>query len=89
MEATTLESSCSADDFLRAAAVWLERPQVLNKRLFGAVLSRGSVREGEPFTRQLLPRGRQPATEELVEIGAQSAVGPRVSCVCPVCVQTV
>lgn len=68
MEATTLESSCSAEDFLRAADVWLERPQVLNKRIFGAVLSRGSVREGEPFTRQLLPRGRQPATEELVEI---------------------
>ena len=33
-----LETNCSASDFLSAVEVWVRRPQVVNRRLLGAVI---------------------------------------------------
>ena len=33
-----LETSCSARDFLSGVDVWVKRPQVVNRRLLGAVI---------------------------------------------------
>lgn len=33
-----LETNCSANDFLSGVEVWVKRPQVVNRRLLGAVV---------------------------------------------------
>ena len=70
-----LETSCGTEDFLSGLEVWLKRPQVVNRRLLGAVLVKGdwdvggseSVRTTSEarervFVRELLPRAKNVET---------------------------
>ena len=68
-ETGSLETSCSAANFLSGVEVWLKRPQVINRRLLGAVLMDGdwdvtpdaggaSETNERIFIRQLLPRSK-------------------------------
>lgn len=65
-----LETKCSASDFLSGVDVWVKRPQVLNKRLLGAVVIEEETKrdegrdEGmvdEVLVRELLPRAKKMA----------------------------
>lgn len=65
-----LETKCSASDFLSGVDVWVKRPQVLNKRLLGAVViedetkrdeRRGKEVVDEVLVRELLPRAKKMA----------------------------
>lgn len=65
-----LETKCSASDFLSGVDVWVKRPQVLNKRLLGAVViedeakkdeRRGKGVVHEVLVRELLPRAKKMA----------------------------
>lgn len=40
-EIESLETGCDAADFLSGVEVWIKRPQVVNRRLLGAVLVEG------------------------------------------------
>lgn len=47
-----LETNCGASDFLSGVDVWVKRPQVVNRRLLGAVVIEGGVAEREGRNRQ-------------------------------------
>ena len=54
-----LETNCSAGEFLSGVDVWIRRPQVVNKRLLGAVSFtelKGKEREGGETSQQIQPR---------------------------------
>ena len=69
-----VETDCSAAEFLSGVAVWVRRPQVVNRRLVGAVLVEGDWEKVEEmaerefdeavetrngvFVRELIPRRR-------------------------------
>ena len=40
-EIASVETNCSAEDFLSGLNVWLKKPQVVNRRLVGAVMVAG------------------------------------------------
>lgn len=70
-----LETKCSASDFLSGVDVWVKRPQVLNKRLLGAVVieeetkrdeRRGKGVVDEVLVRELLPRAKMARGREVV-----------------------
>ena len=80
-EVGSLETSCSAADFLSGVEVWVKRPQVVNRRLLGAVLVEGDWVAGTStcggarettdrvFVRELLPRAKSvPPRREAVSI---------------------
>ena len=58
-----LETNCSAGDFLSGVDVWITRPQVVNRRLLGAVTVGGSGPRQEGGAGQL-PRGAGGSLEE-------------------------
>ena len=48
--------SCSVEHFGSAVGVWIHRPQVINRRLLGAVVSEWGVGPEACCRRELLPR---------------------------------
>lgn len=64
-----LETKCSASDFLSGVDVWVRRPQVINKRVLGAVVMEEETRGerggkgmvDEVLMRELLPRAKKMA----------------------------
>lgn len=79
-----LQTAADFADFLDGLDVWIRRPQVINKRLFGAsILQEPKDHGSDPLitgghqdhagTRQLLreliPRGNGPSVKELITIG--------------------
>ena len=48
------ETTCSAEDFLSGVEVWVARPQVVNRRLLGAVVVEGGgAKVGEKVERRI------------------------------------
>lgn len=53
-EVGALETTCSAEDFLSGVEVWVTRPQVVNRRLLGAVIVEGGgAKAGEKVERRI------------------------------------
>ena len=85
MEVGRVGVSCSLADFGSAVDVWIQRPQVLNRRLLGAVVSEwGAGHEGR-CQRKLLPRQQGiPHGQEDIQV-SEGVCACTCVCVC-VCV---
>ena len=63
-EVGALETTCSAEDFLSGVEVWVTRPQVVNRRLLGAVIVEGGgAKAGEKVEKRSKEKGREKVEE--------------------------
>ena len=74
-EVDSLETICGVKSFLSGIEVWINRPQVINRRLIGAMVLEKKTRspsceESTVVVRELFPRMRSTNSwKEIVTIG--------------------